>query len=393
MTKTGTDTGRRIVYLEAVTPLLSDPQSRGRALAWVGRDFPWAVGDGWSLEWWGVRSRADRTVSLDGMRVRGPRVPFKRLPRIVLMACAWATHLVLALRYPRAAILLARSPSLGVGAAVARRIRRGSSLVVRVVERSSSKALNLYGSERVFRILDTLDRFALRRADLVFLLGEFTTTLARRAGVADDRILVVPSPTSWGGVAPVPDGARNPQAVACAARLHPEKGIDVLIRAFAAVSSEFPEAVLDIAGEGRERASLESLSAELGVAGRVRFRGWLDPRDMPAFLAGASIAVLPSRVEEGQSRALQEAGLAGCALIGSDCGGIRDVVKPGRTGLLVPPDDPDRLADALRRLLKNPQEARRLGEGARALAVAHFARRNAALDQLKQRMYALARTP
>ncbi len=163
------------------------------------------------------------------------------------------------------------------------------------------------------------------------------------------------------------------------------KGFDVLLRAFAVLAPEVDDVVLELAGDGPERDRLEGLAAELGLEQRVRFHGWLPAGRMRDFFAGALVSVLPSRVEEGLGMVLVEAGVAGCALVGSDLGGIRDIVRSASTGVLVPPEDPVATADALRRLLADRDEARRLGAGARAAALAYVGDREAALCELRRR--------
>jgi glycosyltransferase involved in cell wall biosynthesis len=383
--------GRKIVYVEVIVPDLTEPASFGRVHYWLQRDFPWAVSEGWEVEWWGIRTRDNRKTSRPGFRVRGPRLPFNRFPRIGLVLLAWTAHLLLALRESGGSIVVTRSPHLGTGIAMARRLRRTAPpLVVRIVERTASKALHLYGARRLFQVLDAADGFVLRRASLVFTLGSFTRELAIEKGAQDRNIIELASPAAWGdtqqGGAEV---ARNPARVVFAGRLHREKGVDVLINAFALIHKEAPDAVLEVAGEGPERKSLEALAKRLGVADAIRFRGWLPPESMPEFLSGALVAVLPSRVEEGHGRALQEAALSGCALVGSDLGGIKDIVVDGRTGWLVPPEEPTSLARAMSRLLGDPEEARRLGAAARIEATAYYERREAAVAELRRRMYEL----
>lgn len=180
-----------------------------------------------------------------------------------------------------------------------------------------------------------------------------------------------------------------PARVVTAARLIRGKGIDTLLTAFASLVEEEPGVCLEIAGEGKERPALEHLASRLGLGDRIRFRGWIPAHDMPAFFGPALVAALPSRVEEGHPMALREAALAGCALVGTDLGGIRDVVQQGETGLLVPPEDPHALAKALRHLLQNPDEARELGMMARKRALEYFQGRDQALQDLRARIYAL----
>jgi glycosyltransferase involved in cell wall biosynthesis len=234
-----------------------------------------------------------------------------------------------------------------------------------------------------------LERFVLMRADLILTVGPFTNDIVRQFGVHEDRILELPRPTSWHGVEVLPVDEEGPPRVAVAGRLVMDKGFDVLLLAFAEIADEFPDLILDMAGDGPERASLQRLAGSLGIADRVRFLGWLDGDSMQGFFGGALISVLPSPLSEGLPAALLEAGLAGCALIGTDVGGIRDIVQPDRTGILVPPNDPVALSGALRTLLRAPEKARRLGKGAQAVARAHLERRDEAIQRVRERMNAL----
>jgi glycosyltransferase involved in cell wall biosynthesis len=150
-----------------------------------------------------------------------------------------------------------------------------------------------------------------------------------------------------------------------AARLTPQKGIDVLLRAARSVDG----ARFAIAGGGPERARLEAEAAELGVDDRVSFLGRRD--DVPALLAAADAFVLPSRYE-GTPLALLEAMAAGKPVVASAIGGVDEIVAPGESGLLVPADDPEALATTLRRVVAEPELRASLGEAARRRAEAEF---------------------
>jgi glycosyltransferase involved in cell wall biosynthesis len=106
---------------------------------------------------------------------------------------------------------------------------------------------------------------------------------------------------------------------------------------------------------------------------------------MPKFYQAATILVMPSLFEEGICRALVEAGVAGCALVGSEYGGLVDMIRDGETGLLVPPDDVGALAEALRSLLLSPAETDRLGRGAHARALEIYANKARGIDELRTR--------
>ena len=149
--------------------------------------------------------------------------------------------------------------------------------------------------------------------------------------------------------------AQDEQLLLCLASLVPRKGVDVLLRALARLA-ERP--ALWIAGDGPERSGLEKLSQQLGVASRVRFLGARS--DAADLLAACDVFVLPSRLE-GLGVAALEAMAAGRPVVASKVGGLAESVIEGRTGLLVPPDDPVALAGALQRLLEDGELRRELG--------------------------------
>lgn len=142
-------------------------------------------------------------------------------------------------------------------------------------------------------------------------------------------------------------------------RLHENKGFDVLLRAMAAV----PGAWLWIAGDGPLRAKLERQAAELGIAGRVRFLGWQD--DAAPFFAAADLYVVPSRHEPLGSVVL-EGWMHRLPMVAAASQGPAWLIRDGENGLLVPVDDAEALAAALRRLSGDPQTAERLAQAGRA---------------------------
>lgn len=153
--------------------------------------------------------------------------------------------------------------------------------------------------------------------------------------------------------------------IGSAGRLVPLKRHDALIRAFAALLPEFPRARLEICGDGPARADLERLAARLGCREAIRFHGWRD--DSPGLCASWDVFVLPS-LAEAFPIALLEAMSAGVCPVASDVGGIRELLEPGESGLLVPAGDTGELAKAMRRLLANAPLRARLGARARSSA-------------------------
>jgi glycosyltransferase involved in cell wall biosynthesis len=380
---------RRIVYLELLDSLLDADGGEGRARYRLARDFPWLFEEGWEIERWGLRRGRTGSSGAPGS-LRGFAFTFPAFPRVLLPVVVWTTQFVQSVLRPRAGVLVAYSPVTATGAAAAMFPRQRSSvLVVRIISDFSARARLFYGRPKESRILRALERFALRRADLVLPISPFTHAIAREAGVSEERILDLPHPAPAFGVEAAPRRQGEPVRIAAAGRLVPDKGFDVLLLAFAELADEFPDVALGIAGDGPQRSSLETLAASVRIADRVRFHGWLGRQLMPGFFGAAQLAVLPSRTNEGFPMVLVEAGLAGCALVGSDVGGIRDIVHPDRTGVLVPPNDAGALAEALRALLRNPERAHHLGEGARAEARAFTGRRDEAVQRIRERVEAL----
>ena len=391
MPTAGRELPKKIIYLELLDSLLDADGGEGRVNYRLGRDFPWLYEEGWHMERWGLRRSKRIPYTGEPRSLRGPTFPLLAFPRVLLPAVVWATHFVQSMRRPRAGILVAYSPVTATGAAAALLPRRRSSaLVVRIISDFSARSGALYGKRWESRILERLERFVLRRSDLVLPMSPSTHQIATRAGVGEERIIDLPHPAP--GFSPdVPAGAEESQAprITAAGRLVPDKGFDLLIEAFATVSGAFPDATLEVAGDGPQRINLEALARSLGVGDRVRFPGWLNRHEMPRFFGGALVAVLPSRINEGLGMVLVEAGAAGCALIGTDVAGIRDIVHPDRTGFLVPPNDPRALAEALRALLSDRALAKRLGEEARAEARAYTDRSIEAVSRVHERIIAL----
>lgn len=128
-------------------------------------------------------------------------------------------------------------------------------------------------------------------------------------------------------------------------RMQPEKGFDVLVRAFARVRAARPQAFLVAVGSGGQLGAYQELAREVGLLpGGAWFAGFRD--DVPALLRAFDAYVLASRAD-GLPTAVLEALTAGLPIVSTRVGGIPEIVRPGETGVLVPPDDPEALAAAM----------------------------------------------
>jgi glycosyltransferase involved in cell wall biosynthesis len=218
-----------------------------------------------------------------------------------------------------------------------------------------------------------LSRWCAARAVQVICISEAVRrwTVADRRGPRLDaaRAAVVRyalDPAPFAQAAPAADLAGDGPLVGTLARLVPQKGLDVLLEAFARVS---PPARLVIAGEGPLRDALARRAEQPDLAGRVSLLG--PRRDTASVLAALDLFVLPSRWE-GFGLVLLEAMAARRAIVATRVSAIPEVVVEGETGLLVPPDDAPALAAAIGALLADPARRAAMGASGHARVCAQF---------------------
>jgi glycosyltransferase involved in cell wall biosynthesis len=160
--------------------------------------------------------------------------------------------------------------------------------------------------------------------------------------------------------------------VAFAGRLVREKGVDILLRAFAKVVRQIPQARLVICGDGPERVNIEKLIAELSLASNVSMLGFRSNEEVAQVFRDAWVVVVPSIWEEPFGQVAIEAMMNGVAVISSNTGGLSGIVRHQQTGLLVQPGDASALADGLIRLLSDREAAGRMGRAGHELAMGEF---------------------
>ena len=169
----------------------------------------------------------------------------------------------------------------------------------------------------------------------------------------------------------------NGPLLALVGRVVAEKGVFDLLEAVNRLRSDLPDVRAVVLGEGQDRVAAEARVTELGLGDHVAFIGWVDPTEVPTWLAAADIVVAPSRTApdgwaEAQGLSIVEAMAARRPVVASDSGGIGDAVEHEVTGLVIEEGRADQLAAAVRRLHADPALAERLAAAGRQRAVDRF---------------------
>ena len=203
-------------------------------------------------------------------------------------------------------------------------------------------------------------RDSLRRADYITACSEQTLT---EAEAWYGESLRAKGEAIHNGIAEEDDAVpylhSNPYILAIGRHV-PQKGFDVLLHAMAKLTDPaLPKVDLILAGDGSEHVALRFLAAELGIAERVHFPGRVEHTKALQLFAGCQFFVLPSR-QEPFGLVNLEAMMTKRAVIASRVGGVPEIVQDQRTGLLVPPENSDALAQAIGRLLTDVPMRRRL---------------------------------
>ena len=187
-------------------------------------------------------------------------------------------------------------------------------------------------------------------------------------GVAPEHIEVIPEgiDTAWFRPDPATPRATRPTFL-YVGRLKRYKGLEIALRALAEGRRTRPDLTLEIAGQGDDRPRLEGLARELKLGDAVRFLGFVSEEEKRRLLRRAWAVVYPSP-KEGWGISNVEAAACATPALASDSPGLRESVRHGETGFLVPHGDVRALAERMAALAADPALVARLGRGARAFA-------------------------
>jgi glycosyltransferase involved in cell wall biosynthesis len=209
------------------------------------------------------------------------------------------------------------------------------------------------------------DRAVHQRTDAALVASRFMRDLLLRNGFAAERVVVNPlfSPSP---PPDVPPPLPTPGRLLYLGQIQQFKGLPVLLDALRHLP---PDVQLDVAGEGPWRSRCEARAGEPGLAGRVRFHGWVARDRLPALMASASAVVMPSVWNEPFGLAGVEAMAYARPVIAFDVGGVREWLRPGETGICVESLGAAALARAIEALWRDPEQGRRMGARGREVVL------------------------
>jgi len=282
----------------------------------------------------------------------------------------------------RPAVLHAASKHVNGQVAVALRERYGLPVVYEVRGFLEETWLSRHGdgglgSER-YKLAREAETECMRRADLVVTLGEIMKAEIAARGIPEERILVVPNAVDDAFLSPLPDrtlvrnrlGLRSDDVtVGLISTFVGYEGIDVLLRAGRLLIDRGAPIRLLLVGDGADRGALERLTDELGLGAATIFTGRVPFADVRDYYSALDVFVTP-RLDVRVSHMVTplkpiEAMGGALPVVASDVRALAEIIEPGVTGLLVPPGDPERLAEALETLVYDPDLRLRLGRSAR----------------------------
>jgi len=235
--------------------------------------------------------------------------------------------------------------------------------VVATVRGSDIYRIPKYNLGRIFT------RITLNKCKKITLMSRDLLEETWRIGITKEIIKYIPPPIDFENFPSGPWGDREPN-ILFVGSLIKRKAPDILITAFSKVSSKFPDYQLTIVGSGPEEKLLHEQARALEINDKVRFIPCLSPSEIAMLMRKSRLFVLPS-LEEALGMVIVEALASGTPVIGTHVGGIPEVIPP-EAGILVKPNDPDDLANAISSMLERPDQLKIQGEYAENWARQNF---------------------
>jgi glycosyltransferase involved in cell wall biosynthesis len=226
-----------------------------------------------------------------------------------------------------------------------------------------------HGETRAAGVAAFANRLAVWRSGFIVSVSQQASAISRAEGASIGRLRVIRNGIDLNRSGRAAHEARPRCHAVAVGRLTTVKDLETMLRAASIVSNALPSFHLDVVGDGPSRQALEVLQRQLGLERHVTFRGATD--DVAGTLGDADLFV-QSSLSEGISLTLLEAMAAGVPIAATDVGGTPEVVEHGVTGLLVKPQDPGALAEAMLTILQDRDVAERMGNAGRNRVERHF---------------------
>jgi glycosyltransferase involved in cell wall biosynthesis len=244
---------------------------------------------------------------------------------------------------------------------------------------------NWLDTDQTVRLYGAIDRWTLRRFDGVVAVSPAVRDRLLGSGVNPTRIRLIRNGVNMQSFAEAQKTREHrPKThpglrIGIVARLSPEKGVDIFLRAAAEVLRQRSDTQFLVAGDGPDLAELTALIASLGIERNATLLG--HTTGMPGFYSSIDLLVLASRTE-GLPIALLEGMASGLPVVATSVGAVPQVIREGETGLLVPPNNPSALAEAILRLTDDASLRQSFGHAAQQLVASEFSADRMAADYL-----------
>lgn len=242
-----------------------------------------------------------------------------------------------------------------------------------------------YDNNAIVSLYGWADRLVLRNyAGVVAVSAEVKQRLLK-AGVREKKIYLIQNGIDLRPFSDVPPLLRQTYSqetplVGLVGRLAPEKGVDIFLHAAARVLAQCPDTQFVVIGDGPDRETLQDLIVKLAITENVTMLGRQE--NMPGIYSSLDLMASASR-QEGLPMAILEGMASSRALVATSVGEVPSIVLDGRTGVLVPPEDAELLAQAIIAMLHDPDKRKRLGAAARQLIEDGFSAQRMTNDYLR----------
>ena len=215
------------------------------------------------------------------------------------------------------------------------------------------------------------------QASFVVTISNYNRQRISDCGIDIAKIRVIHCGVDTTKFTPTEDTPRKPNSIVCVGRLVPIKGFETLIDACRILIEQKVELSCEIVGDGPLLQPLQQQISQSGIGHAVHLRGFMSQEQVRAKLSDSELFVLPSRQtqdgdQDGIPVALMEAMAMGVPVISTSVSGIPELVQHGVNGILVPPDDPQRLAEAIADLLLHREKRTQLAQHARQTVLDDF---------------------